>query len=121
MTDKNINLEVEVKPKYKFKSAIQSKDITNEMVSRIRILQIFLEDNEFKKSELSRNYRPFYKELYIKIFVGEYFYIAIRKDGAIEKVVLPTITDEELVELNKIESSLLADIEFNEIERKRKK
>lgn len=58
-------------------------------ITRLRALRIALEENSEKKEEMARNFEPFYDEEYSKVICGEDWYIAIKKDGTVEELLLP--------------------------------
>ena len=60
------------------------------MLTRLRALDIVLEKDLMLKEEKARNFEPFYMKEYKMVICGEDWYIAITKDGNIEKLMLPS-------------------------------
>ena len=49
-----------------------------------------MEDHSLNKENRFCSFEPFYKEEYANVVCGEDWYIAIRTDGTLEELVLPS-------------------------------
>lgn len=90
-----------------------------EDITRLRALQIALEKDENKKNILSLNYEPFYKEDYETVIFGEDWYIAEKKDGTLEEVLLPVKDKRAIIEFSQAKDILLAEIKNSQKESRR--
>lgn len=73
-------------------------------ITRLRALNILLTENKEQKENLSRTFEPFYMKEYLKVVCGQDWYIAVRKDGSIETICLPTITQEGVLEYEEVKN-----------------
>ena len=100
----NINFDVRPTIKYvKLRKKINYD--TNEIdVTRLRALRIALELDEMKKQDLARNVNVYDSNEYVRAISGEDWYIAIRKDGTLEELILPNGDSRSFDEIDKIKS-----------------
>ena len=54
----------------------------------------------------SRNFEPFYMSEYNKVVCGEDWYLAEKKDGTIEELILPTNSKEKYEEISNVKNEL---------------
>lgn len=85
------------KPRKKLNTSPTELEIT-----RIKALDILLTENKSLKEEKSRSFEPFYMKEYIKVICNEEFYIAVKKDGTLEELILPTASEEALIEMEEV-------------------
>lgn len=79
-------------------------------ITRLRALKISMETDPVTRENLSRNFEPFYFKEYIEVACGEDWYIAVKKDGTVEKLVLPIDDPRIFQEMN--EACLALGIDF---------
>ena len=78
---------------------------TEEEITRLRSLYIYMLNNGEEKEKLSRNFEPFYKEDYTKIVCGEDWYLAEKKDGTLEELILNTPDENKYSEISDIKKN----------------
>lgn len=86
--NENIDFAVQSKcvyPKIR-KEVVYNAEDTD--LTRLKAMSILAIDNEVERKELEKSFEPFYKYEYIQTISGEDWYIALRKDGEMEEVVL---------------------------------
>ncbi len=86
-------------------------------ITRLRALSIVMENDTEKKENLSRNFEPFYMGEYNKVVCGEDWYIAEKKDGTIEEIILPTIDIKKLEEISQIKNEMFYFEDLKEIKK----
>lgn len=79
---------------------------TEEEITRLRALYIIMEVDAVKREKESQDFEPFYKEEYQDVFCGEDWYIAIRKDGILEELALPSKDPRIYEEMEQIKNNL---------------
>lgn len=96
----NYEFDFKAEPKATYKHPRRKISTTpNELeITRIRALNILLTENQTQKENLGRIFEPFYMKEYIKVICGQDWYIAVKKDGSIEELTLPIITEEGIIE-----------------------
>lgn len=110
------DMNFDLKPKHeyvKFRKKI-SYNPTDDEISRIRALNILLQDDIIIREELARNFEPFYSEAYAKSICGEEWYVARKITGELEEVILPNadiIAKKEFYEMRNM--ILTDDLKFN--------
>lgn len=112
----NKNLDFNINPKYKYSKFRKkiSYNPTEAEISRIRALNILLQDDIILREDMARNFEPFYSEAYDKSICGEEWYIARKITGELEEVILPhadIITKKEFYEMRNM--ILTNDLKFN--------
>ena len=88
----NLNMDFEITPKATYPT-LRKKIFyspSEEEITRLRALSIVMETDKIQKENRSREFEPFYLKEYVKVVCGEDWYIAQKKDGTIEQIVLPT-------------------------------
>ncbi len=112
----NEGLDFDKEPKYqysKFRKKI-SYNPTEEEISRIKALNILLQEDIILKEDLARNFEPFYLGDYDKVVCGEEWYIARKLTGEIEEVILPQADEITKKEFNEMRNTILTDnLKFN--------
>lgn len=112
----NQGLNFDVEPKYqysKFRRKI-SYNPTEDEISRIKALNILLQNDPILREDMARNFEPFYIEDYDKVVCSEDWYIARKITGEIEAVILPDVTGivkKEFEEMSNM--GLTNDLKFN--------
>ncbi len=76
-------------------------------MTRLRALSIYYETDWSKKELLARNFEPFYGGEYSFTVCGEDWYIALRKDGFYEELVLPTNSPDTINEFKEVQKLML--------------
>lgn len=113
-------LNFDLKPKYqysKFRKRI-SYNPTEDEISRIKALNILLQDDNVLKEELARNFEPFYIEDYNKVICSEEWYIAQKITGELEEVILPHANEFVRKEFEEMHNMILVnDLKFNLLRR----
>ena len=67
-----------------------SYDPMESEITRLRALYVVMEEDTIAKENKAQDFEPFYKEEYKNVFCGEDWYIAVKMDGTLEELVLPT-------------------------------
>ena len=106
------NFDFNVNPKHRYvKLRKQINYYTNELeITRLRALRIALELDEIKKQELERNFNIYDEKEYVRAISGEDWYIAIRKDGSLEELILPNGDSRAFNEIEYVKSMLQEDL-----------
>lgn len=116
----NQSLDFDLEPKYqysKFRKRI-SYNPTEDEISRIKALNILLQDDIVLKEELSRDFEPFYIEDYNKVICSEEWYIAQKITGELEEVILPHANEFVRKEFEEMRNMILVnDLKFNFLRR----
>lgn len=92
LSDAQINLNFYALPQIlygKVRKSI-SYDASEKEITRLRALRIYYEQDLQKRELLAREFEPFYRGEYVFAICGEDWYIALKKDGLYEELVLPT-------------------------------
>ena len=76
-----------------------SLDPSDEEIIRIKALDIYMNGK-------IQNLEPFYREEYTKVICGEDWYIAVKNNGEVEEVILPSSDERTLQEFNITKASL---------------
>lgn len=66
-------------------------------ITRLKALNVFLENDEIKKQNMVKSFEPFYENDYQKAVCGEDWYIALKNNGEVEELILP-LNDERSYE-----------------------
>ena len=104
----NVNLDwfAPMKAAYrKARKKINTNPTSNE-VSRLRALSVELENDISLKEEKARNFEPILMNEFERVIAGEDWYIAIRSDGSFEEVVLPSLDNRTMEEVNMVKEEL---------------
>ena len=112
----HLNFDAKEKIKYKPSRKKINYNPTEEEITKLRTLRIALENDHNKKEEMSRNFEPFYFQEYSRALCGEDWYIAIKNNGNIEEVILPTNNIQTLFEIETIKKELGIPSKLKEIE-----
>ena len=106
ITPEQFDFEVEPKAKYiKNRKKISTVPLDYE-IKRLKALDIILEKDIEDKENKKNNYNNFDIKDYKRVIYGEDWYIAIRNDNSIEKLVLPIADERTYNEVDNILSSL---------------
>ncbi len=79
---------------------------TESDIMRIKALNIVMENDLVEKERMSRDFEPIYIESYEKVICGEDWYIAIKKDGSYEQVVLQSKDPRTYEEIEQVKGLL---------------
>lgn len=106
--ENNLNLDFTQEPKALYikprnKISFQPKESD---VTRLRALYIILESDLEKKENMSREFEEFYMREYDNVICGEDWYIAVKKDGTLEELVLPTNDYRKYEEIEQIKGMI---------------
>ena len=102
----NLNFEEPPKASYmKPRKEISYKPTETE-ITRLRVLNIALEPNLEEKENKSRELEPFYLKDYEKVICGENWYIAVKQDGTLEELILPSTDDRTYEEIRQVQELL---------------
>lgn len=117
--ENELNLDFNVEPKMLYKKTRKkiSYSPTETDITRLRALNIVLENDVETKENISRDFEPFYAKDYIKVICGEDWYIAIKKDGSIEELILPLNDPISKAEFDQIKTTLginAVNVDYNE-------
>ena len=74
-------------------------EASNESLTKIKALDIILTEEAIRKEEKARNFEPVNKEDYDDVYIGQDWYIAIKKGKIVEEVVLPTEQEAQVKEI----------------------
>ena len=92
--DKDVesNLDFFSKPKetYLKVRSVVTNEASDEELTRIKVLNIAMEKDDIIKQKLEETFEPFYRRDYLQVLSGEDWYIALKENGEIEEVVLPS-------------------------------
>lgn len=111
--EEKIKMDFNIKPKARYQKNRKQVSYypTDEEINRLRALRIITESDPIIKDELSRSFELFYVKDYKKVVCGEDWYIAIRLDGSIEEVILPTGNERTISEMQKVKDEILSNEE----------
>lgn len=105
----DVKLDFEITPslvKYPKLRGGVIKNPVRDVVNKIRALSIEFEDDKYIKEDRARNFETFFEDDYSEVYAGDDWYIAIRKDGEVEEVLLPVNDERALIEFNDIKEKL---------------
>ena len=105
-SDINLNFDAVAKVSYQKPRKRINNQPTEEEITRLRALQIIMEDHSLNKENRFCSFEPFYKEEYANVVCGEDWYIAIRTDGTLEELVLPSKDSRTYEEFEQMKESL---------------
>jgi len=88
---------------------------TETEITRLCALKIIMEQNLELKETMSRNFEPFLARNYRQVVCGEDWYLAVKKDGTVEEVVLPINDTRILEEIEKTKVTLGINFKKEEI------
>lgn len=93
---------------YKTKrESVRGKDeASNENLTRLKALDILLTEDSEIREEKERNFEPVNKENYDDVYMGQDWYIAIKKGKIVEEVVLPTEQEAQIKEIATLKEQL---------------
>lgn len=74
-------------------------EASNESLTKIKALDIILTEEAIRKEEKARNFEPVNKEDYDDVYIGQDWYIAIKKGKIVEEIVLPTEQEAQVKEI----------------------
>ncbi len=83
-----------------------NENIDENELSRIRALRIIKEEDSEARDEEARNFEQFFKEGYSQVISGEDWYIAIKKDGTSEEVLVPSKDERSRIEFEEAKEKL---------------
>lgn len=108
--EEEVLLDFDVLPKVKYKMPRKkiSYNPSEAEITKLRSLNIYFETEEQNREQLARNFEPFYKREYLSVISGEDWYIAIKRDGTYEELVLPSAIPETLIEFKEAQNLLLS-------------
>lgn len=82
------------------------EEASNENLTKIKALDILLTEETTKREEKERNFEPVNKENYDDVYMGQDWYIAIKKGKIVEEVVLPTEQEAQIKEIATLKEQL---------------
>lgn len=90
--EEDINLNFYVLPEKLYNKVRKniSYNPSEKEITRLRALKIYYEQDPQKRESLAREFEPFYRGEYMFAICGEDWYIALKRDGLYEELVLPT-------------------------------
>ena len=94
-----IDFDVEPKCAYRKERKKISYDPSSQVLTRIRALNIAMEKDEQIKAEKSQKFEKVFVEDYKKVLCGEDWYLGIKNDGTIEKIILPVNDERQTIEI----------------------
>lgn len=102
--DSTISMPVIYKTK---REPVRGKDeASNENLTRLKALDILLTEDSEIREEKERNFEPVNKENYDDVYMGQDWYIAIKKGKIVEEVVLPTEQEAQIKEIATLKEQL---------------
>ena len=109
--ENDINIDFDIRPKSKYVKLRRNIDYeTNGLyITKLRALRVALELDEIKKQELARKFSVYDESEYIRAISGEDWYLAIKKDGTLEELILPNGDSRLFDELEKVKGALMED------------
>lgn len=75
------------------------KEATNADLTKIKALDILLTDEVTIREEKKRNFEPVNKEDYDDVYIGQDWYITIKKGKIVDEIVLPTEQEAQVKEM----------------------
>lgn len=116
-TDKTLNLDFHAKALSSYDKVRKSISYNpkEEDINRIRSLRILLETDDNLREEMSRNFTTFYSKEYDKVICGDDWYIAIKRDGTYEEIILPLNNSITYEEINDIKQELGLSNEYSNV------
>lgn len=81
-------------------------EASNENLTRLKALDILLTEDSEIREEKERNFEPVNKENYDDVYMGQDWYIAIKKGKIVEEVVLPTEQEAQIKEIATLKEQL---------------
>ena len=75
-------------------------------LTRLKALKVAMEQDQITKNELEKSFEPFYKHEYVQTISGEDWYVALRKDGSIEELVLPSNDPRTMIEFENAKATI---------------
>lgn len=82
------------------------EEASNENLTKIKALDILLTEETIRREEKARNFEPVDKENYDDVYIGQDWYIAIKKGKIVEEVVLPTEQEVQAKEITTLKEYL---------------
>ena len=79
---------------------------TEEELNKIKALRVELEDDPILRKELKKEFEPIKLEDYKYIVSNNNWYIAVRNDGTIDEVMLPTCNLKDEFEFNRVKNQI---------------
>ena len=107
--DSELNLDFDCEPKgiyYKDRKPINYSP-SEEELTRIKALNIYMEQDSVKKEYMKRKFEPVYLKEYNMAIAGEDWYILVRYDNTLEEVILPSTDPRTYEEVFYIKNALL--------------
>lgn len=95
------------------------EDLSIEDINKIRALKVIMDKKEPKISERENNFDNAYLFECEEVYKGQDWYIAIKKDGSVEEMVLPTDDERQIEELVAVRNLLNGNNEFSFVKRKK--
>ena len=80
--------------------------LNNADLSKIKALDILLTDEVTIREEKKRNFEPVNKEDYDDVYIGQDWYITIKKGKIVDEIVLPTEQEAEVKEMGALKEYL---------------
>ena len=105
-TELTIDFKAQPQAKYKQTRKPISYQPSEEDITQLRALRITMENDAILKEKLAHDFEPFYLEEYSMVVSGEDWYIAIKKDGSVEELVLPSFSHYTIIEMEKVKREL---------------
>lgn len=84
-----------------------SYNASEKEITRLRALRIYYEKDIEKRELLARDFEPFYYGDYLFAICGEDWYIALKKDGLYEEMVLPNNCSDTINEFKEVQKLML--------------
>lgn len=106
--ESNINLKFDEDtkvPYIKLRKKI-SYQPTETDITRLRALSVIMESDLETKENKARKYEPFYMKEYDKVICGEDWYVAVKKDGSFEELILPSNDPRTYEEVEQVKETL---------------
>lgn len=108
----DINLKFKSKPKctYLKKRSSIDQNPTAYQLTRLKALNISLEDNEYIKERLVNTFEPVEPSLYFKTVCGEDWYLGMYEDGTFDELILSNGDTRSIKEIEEIKSVIMEEL-----------
>lgn len=105
----NLKLDFDAKPNCKYPKERKpiSYEPTPEEIMRLKALRVCIEKDIEKRNMMISEFEPFYPEDYTTTICGEDWYLAERKDGTLEGLVIPDSDSRSLIEFEEAKKIIL--------------